>query len=40
MIVPYYIGDLKRDPKLENYPYRLKACGFDPSSRLEVNRLT
>ena len=20
--VPYYIGDLKRDPSLENHPYR------------------
>ena len=25
--VPYYIGDLKGDPNLENYPHRYEVCG-------------
>ena len=36
--VPYYTGDLKRDPNLGNYPFRLRfrvpGLGFRVSSEL------
>ena len=27
--VPYYIGDMKRDPNSENYPYRSQSLGIE-----------
>ena len=32
----YYIGDLERDPNLENYPFRIWSLGFRTK---EVSRL-
>ena len=39
--MPYYIGDLTRDPNLENYPFiynfRVQGSGgFSPSTGLEA----
>ena len=44
MRVPYYIGDLKRDPNLENYPNDFtllihhRRCGAKVQSRRELGR--
>ena len=35
--MPYYFGDLKRDPNLENYPYAFP--GFVCSVPLELRKL-
>ena len=39
--VPYYIGDLKRDPNLENYPYKFLSMDTEtPNSNTPAERST